>query len=121
MFNRKPAHRRPARKKSTKKKYRNPIRAIRLLIKMRKKAGITTNGLADLARLDPKNYWRLEKGIARNPGRYTLIRLARALVRYTKMFDESDVDEVLKAAGFPPAPEPECSHHCDRKTRYRGR
>ena len=118
MFNRKPASRQTIRKKSTKKKYRKSIKSIKLLIEMRKKAGITTNGLADLASLDPKNYWRLEKGIARNPGRDTLIRLARALVRYTKMFDESDVDKVLAAANFPPAPEPECNHHCYRHAGY---
>ena len=120
MFSKKPASRRPLRKKP-KKKYRKPVKAIRLLIDKRKKAGITTNALADLASLDPKNYWRLEKGIARNPGRDTLIRLARALVGYTKMFTEDDVDKVLAAANFPPAPEPECNHHYDHDTHYRGR
>ncbi len=109
MFNKKPASKRPIRKKPKKKKYQKPVKAIRLLIDKRKKAGLTTNALAELASLDPKNYWRLEKGIARKPGRHTLIRLARALVRYTKKFDESDVDEVLAAAGFPPAPWPECT------------
>jgi hypothetical protein len=99
---------RSGRRKPEDRKKQSPIKAIKLLIAKRKKAQLTTNGLAELASLDPKNYWRLEHGFARNPGRDTLITLTRALVRYSKMFDESDVDDVLKAAGFPAAPWPEC-------------
>jgi hypothetical protein len=108
MMNRKRTSRRSDRSKPATRKEQKPIKAIKLLIAKRKKAQLTTNGLAELASLDPKNYWRLEHGFARNPGRDTLIRLTRALVRYSKMFDESDVDEVLKAVGFPSAPLPEC-------------
>ena len=118
MMNRRHTTRRSARRKPVKRKQQSPIKAIKLLIAKRKKAQLTTNGLAELASLDPKNYWRLEHGIARNPGRDTLITLTRALVRYSKMFDESDVDEVLKAAGFPPAPWPECPFCRNRTTGY---
>ncbi len=119
MFRNKSDHGRSMKRKKVKQKYQKPIKAIQLLIDKRKKAKLTTNGFAERASLDPKNYWRPEKGVARNPGRDTLITLARALVRYSKLFTEKDVDEVLAAADFPPAPEPECSHHCDHHTRYR--
>jgi len=83
-----------------------PVKAIRILIEMREKAGVTTYRLASLARVDSKYLWRLERGEARNPGREALIRLARALVGYTKLFSESDVDCVLAAADYAPAPMP---------------
>lgn len=84
-----------------------PIKAIRMIIKMRKKAGLTRNALAEASYVDPKYYWHLEMGQKRNPGRNILINLTRTLVAYTKMFSEKDVDAVLKAAGYPPAPPPD--------------
>ena len=101
---------RPNRKEPEKpkaQKYQKPIKAIRMIIKMRESAKLTTNALAGYSRVDPKYVWNLERGISRNPGRRILINLTRALVAYTKMFSEKDVDAVLKAAGYPPAPPPD--------------
>ena len=81
-----------------------PAKAIEMIIKMREKADITYSQLARLARVDKSYLRRLELGESRHPGRQTLIDLSEALVDYTKMFDERDVDRVLKAAGFAPAP-----------------
>ena len=63
--------------------------------------------LASDAYVDQKYYKRLELGEARNPGRGVLISLVRALVAYTKIYTEKDVDRVLAAWGYPPAPEPD--------------
>jgi|AP95_1055475.scaffolds.fasta_scaffold555947_1 hypothetical protein len=56
--------------------------------------------------MDGKYLWRLEHGIARKPGRIKLINIGRTLVAYSKMFTEEDVDAVLHAARYPPAPRP---------------
>jgi transcriptional regulator with XRE-family HTH domain len=92
-------------------KHRKPVKPIRMIIKMRKRAKLTRNALAEASYIDPKYLWNLEHGISRNPGRRILIDLTRALVAYTKMFSEEDVDKVLKAAGYPPAPLPEDKHN----------
>ena len=106
MIRKKPATRRSNREKPAERKYRKPVEAIRMVIKLRKKAGLTTNALAEAAYLDSKYLWNLEHGIARKPGRIILINLVRTLVAYSKMFTEEDVDAVLHAAGYPPAPKP---------------
>ena len=106
MIRKKPASRRSNREKPAKKKYRKPVKAIQMVIKLRQKAGLTRNALAEAAYMDPKYLWRLEHGLARNPGRVILINLVRTLVAYSKMFTEEDVDAVQKAAGYPPAPKP---------------
>lgn len=111
MLSRKPNRNQPSRsgpgnQKPAERKYRKPVEAIRMVIKLRKKAGLTTNALAEAAYMDPKYFWKLEHGIARNPGRVILINLVRTLVAYSKMFTEEDVDAVLHAAGYPPAPKP---------------
>ena len=98
---------RSIRKKPAKKKYRKPVKAIRMIIKLRERAGLSRNALAEASYVDPKYLWNLERGIKRNPGRNLLIRLVRTLVSYSKMFTEDDVDAVLKAAGYPPAPLPD--------------
>ena len=87
-------------------KHRRPVKAIQMVIKLREKAGLTRNALAEAAYLDSKYLWNLEHGIARKPGRVILINLVRTLVAYSKMFTEEDVDAVLHAAGYPPAPKP---------------
>ena len=108
MFRRKPQKAGSRRKvyREPKRKPLKPVKAILLLIKMRKKADVSCYMLATLARVDDRYLRRLEAGEARNPGRDHLIRLARALVGFTKLFDEDDVDRVLAAAGFAPAPLP---------------
>lgn len=88
------------------KKRFKPVKSIQMLMKMREKAGVSRYKMATLAWVDEKYVKRLELGEARHPGRDVLIRLSRALVEYTKMFTEKDVDRVLAAAGFAPAPEP---------------
>ena len=100
---------RPARaapKKPKGPKRSRPVKPIRMIIKMCKKAGLTRNALTEASYLDPKYVWRLEMGQKRNPGRNILINPTRALVAYTKMYSEKDVDKVLDAAGYPPAPPP---------------
>lgn len=81
-----------------------PVKAIGMIIKMREKADITYSKLSTIARVDKSYLRRLETGESRHPGRDILIALTRALVDYTKLFAEKDVDRVLAAAGFPPAP-----------------
>lgn len=90
--------------KPPKRKKPKPIKAIRLLIKMREKAKLTAFQFASQSHSDYKYWQKLESGEAQNPGRGYLMWAARSLVDYTKLFDESDVDKVLAAAGFPPAP-----------------
>ena len=90
--------------KPPKKKKPKPVKAIRILIKMREKAKLTAFQFSELSHSDYKYWKKLESGEAENPGRGYLMWAARSLVDYTKLFDESDVDEVLAAAGFPPAP-----------------
>ena len=114
MFNRpKPAQkpRRPARPRGSRQpeqaKPPKPVRPIRRLIKMREKAGMSRYMLASMARQDDRYLKRLESGEARNPGRNVLISLGRALVAYTKLYNEGDVDKVLNDAGFAPAPLPD--------------
>ena len=96
----------PGNQKPAERKYRKPVKAIQMVIKLREKAGLTRNVLAEAAYMDTKYYWRLERGIARKPGRIILINLVRTLVSYSKMFAEEDVDAVQHAAGYPPAPRP---------------
>ncbi|MEX0761529.1 MAG: helix-turn-helix transcriptional regulator [Dehalococcoidia bacterium] len=92
-----------------------PVDAIALIKSMRERAGLTAYGLAERARVDSRYLTRLESGESRNPGREVLIQLGRTLVRYTKNFNEKDVDAVLAAAGYPPAPDPvEQSCSCGR-------
>lgn len=90
--------------KPPKKKKSNPVKAVKLLIKMRKKSKLTAFQFASLSHSDYKYWKRLESGESENPGRDFLMWAARSLVEYTKLFDESDIDKVLAAAGFPPAP-----------------
>ena len=84
-----------------------PVKPIDTIIKMRKKVGMSRWKLASDAYVDQKYYKKLESGEARNPGRWLLIRLVRALVAYSKVFSEQDVDRVLKQAGQAPAPLPD--------------
>ena len=95
-----------ARAKATEAENRKPVKAIRMPIRLREKAGLTTNALADGANVDQKNLWNLEHGIKRNPGRDLLINLGRTLVSFSKAFTEEDVDRKLAAADYPPAPLP---------------
>ena len=81
-----------------------PFKAIQIIMKMRKKARLSTWKLAELAYMDHRYLYRLERGEKTHPSREVLIRLGRALVHYSKLFTEEDVDKILKAAGFPPAP-----------------
>jgi len=62
--------------------------------------------LCQVARLDQKYYTSLERGESLKPGRPVLMRLARAIPAYTKLYDERWVDKVLDIAGFLPPPEP---------------
>jgi hypothetical protein len=101
----KPKKSRPVLKKK-KKEYDKPVKAIEMIIEMREQCGLNRHELARSSGNDPKYLWNLERGIKRNPSRWALITLTRALVAYTKLFDETDVDAVLKAAGYPPAPLP---------------
>ncbi len=101
-----------------KKKKPKPIKAIRLLIKLREKAKLTAFQFAQLSHSDYKYWKKLESGEAQNPGRGYLMWAARSLVDYTKLFDEGDVDKVLAAADFPPAPAPKFElscQHCGRE------
>lgn len=108
MFRRKPrkAGSRHKVNRGPKQKPLKPVKPIEMLIEMRKKAGITPYKLASLAWVDGRYLRRLEAGEARNPGRDVLINLARAIVNFTKLFDEHHVDKVLAAADFAPAPMP---------------
>lgn len=72
---------------------------------MREKAGLSRHGLSGLSGTDDRYLARLEDGTARNPSRDVLMHLAIVLVRHTSLFARSDVDAVLKAAGYPPSPE----------------
>jgi hypothetical protein len=83
-----------------------PVKAIAIIVEMRQKAHITYSKLSTISGVDKSYMRRLERGESRNPGRDTLIDLARSLVNYTKLFTEKDVDRVLQAAGFAPAPMP---------------
>lgn len=106
MFGRKPKKaksRRRIRGRSPEEPHK-PVKSVEIIIQMREKAGLTYSQLARLAGTDRSYLRRLEVGESRNPGHDTLIDLAEALVDYTKLFTEDDVDRVLKAAGFPPAP-----------------
>lgn len=85
---------------------------------MREQAGLTTNALAESTPVDPKYLWKLERGIARNPGRNLLIDLARSLVGYTKLFNESNVDMVMAAANYPSAPLPDPNPSPNYLTRH---
>lgn len=71
---------------------------------MRERAGLTRYALSREACVDDRYLDRLEKGIATNPSREVLLRMVLALVKYTSLFDRSDVDSVLKLAGYPPSP-----------------
>lgn len=82
-----------------------PNREMKKLMEMREEAGLTRYAVGKLARLDDRYLARLESGEADNPGRDVLLRLCLALVRYTSLFNRSDVDEVFKRAGFPPSPD----------------
>ena len=84
-----------------------PVKPIATIVKMRDKVGMSRWKLAEDAHLDQSYYKRLESGEARNPGRDVLIRLVRALVAFSKVFSEREVDRVLAQAGYAPAPLPE--------------
>ena len=88
-----------------------------MLIKLREKAGLTTNALADGANVDQKYLWNLEHGVNRNPGRDLLINLGRTLVSFSKAFTEEDVDRMLAAANHPPTPLPDPTPRPDYLTR----
>lgn len=92
---------------SAKQKNQKPVRAAQILIDLRKQAGLSRNALAGASGVDEKYFWDLERGLKRNPGRNVLIKLSRAPAHYSKQFTEEDVDAVLEAAGFPPAPLPD--------------
>ena len=79
-----------------------PIEAMKLVTRMRRRAGMTTYGLATNAAVDFNYLKKLERGEARNPSRAVLMSLGNALTAYTSLFSRRDVDRVLKAAGFPP-------------------
>ncbi len=81
-----------------------PVKAIQIVTNLRKKAKLSTWKLAELAYVDHRYLYRLESGEKTHPSRGVLIRLGRALVNYSKLFDEDDVDRILKAGGYPPAP-----------------
>ena len=83
-----------------------PVISIQMLVEMKERAGLSTGVWASLAHVDPSYLARLESGSSTHPGRALLIALAVALVNYTSLFDEGDVNRVLKVAGFPPAPRP---------------
>ena len=79
-----------------------PIEAMKLVTRMRGRAGMTTYGLARDADVDFNYLKKLERGEARNPSRVVLMSLGNALTAYTSLFSRRDVDRILKAAGFPP-------------------
>ena len=81
-----------------------PVKAIQIIMKLRKNANLSTWKLAELAYVDHRYLYRLERGEKTHPSRDILIRLGRELVNYSKLFDEDHVDRILKAAGYPPAP-----------------
>lgn len=95
-----------------------PVKAIKLLVKMRKKVNLTAFQFSSLSYSDYKYWQKLETGEAENPSRNYLMGMAKSLVGYTKLFDDRDVDKVLAAAGFPPAPAPKFGlvcPHCQRE------
>ncbi len=106
MMNKKRSSKRSIKNKTAKKKYPKSVKSINTITKMRKKAGLTCNALAEMSYVDPKYLWELENGLKRNPGRDILIRLVRGLIGFTKLFDESHLDKVLSEANYPPAPLP---------------
>ena len=89
-----------------------PAKAIEILIELRGKANLTAFQFARITRLDYSYWKRLESGESQNLGHDLLLQAARALVGYSKIFDEDDVDRVLEAAGFPPAPDPTLRQMC---------
>ena len=104
--------RRDPKKPKPKTRKLKPIKPIRLLVKMRKRAGLTTFQFAALSYADYKYLQRLESGEADNPSRSYLKGKAESLVAYTSLFDIKDVNEVLKAGGYPPAPAPKFQLSC---------
>ena len=77
----------------------------KVLVKLRKKAKLTTYGLAREAWVDYGYLWRLEKGERHKPSRDLVLRLAQTLLDNSGAISfPKDVDRLLRAAGYGPLP-----------------
>lgn len=81
-------------------------KSIKMIKDARRKLGVSRYKVSQIASVDQKYYTALERGESSNPGRSVLLRLARTITTYSKLYDEKWVDKVLSTADFPPAPEP---------------
>lgn len=81
-----------------------PVEAMKVVVRMRQKAGMSLYRLSADAHVDYNYLKKLESRRSRNPSRQVLIALGNALVAHTSPFSQKDVDRILREAGFPPAP-----------------
>lgn len=98
-----------------------PAEAIKIVVRMRQKAGMSLYRLSADAHVDYNYLKKLESGRSRNPSRQVLIALGNALVAHTSLFSQKDVDRILREAGFPPAPARTNDVHDEREGPYAGR
>jgi transcriptional regulator with XRE-family HTH domain len=76
----------------------------RTLRGLRKKARISSYGLAVEAQLDPSYVRRLETGKRKKPSREVVLQLGQALVNSSGDISLNHVDELLRAADYGPLP-----------------
>ena len=76
----------------------------KLLKELMDRCQLTTSGLARESGVDDRYIHRLLIGVQRRPGRKVVQQLGEAMIAYTRLITERDVDRLIEAAGHPPLP-----------------